>query len=360
MEPTTPAQRSPKHPDLVDLGQLDDYTVIIDVRSPAEYALDHIPGAISCPVLDDEERIRVGTLYKQVSPFEAKKVGAALVSKNIARHLEEQFIHHDKQWKPLIYCWRGGSRSGAMTTVLRQVGWPAAQLKGGYKVFRTQVLSDLAQWPAKFQYRVVCGETGSAKTRLLEEIARQGGQVLDLETLACHKGSVLGVLPGQSQPSQKLFETRVWNVLRTLNPEKPVYIEAESKKIGSLRVPEALIECMREQGTVLRMEAPVSARVEYLLRDYDYFLSQPELLKTQLGFLYSLHGQAVLAKWNAWVDAAAWPELVTDLLVNHYDPAYRKSTSHNLKGYDQATVFAADALDDTALRTLAAQVLAKG
>ena len=195
---------TPDHPPLADLASFD---AIIDVRSPAEFAEDHIPGAINCPVLDDEQRIVVGTLYKQVSPFEARKIGAALVSENIARHLRAHFLDKAKDWKPLIYCWRGGNRSGSMTTVFRAIGWKAVQLDGGYKTWRSHVVTQLESLPQAFAFRVVCGATGSGKTRILQAIADLGEQVLDLETLASHKGSVLGVLPGQPQPSQKSFET---------------------------------------------------------------------------------------------------------------------------------------------------------
>lgn len=346
-----------KHPDVVNLDQLSNYSTVIDVRSPAEFEEDHIPGAISCPVLSNEERIRVGTLYKQVSPFEANKVGAALVARNIAMHLEQLFAGHGRDWKPLIYCWRGGNRSGAMAHILRQVGWGAAQLRGGYKSHRTAVVQGLATRPVEFDYRVVCGETGSAKSRLLEEIRVLGGQVLDLEALACHKGSVLGILPDQPQPSQKMFETRVLHQLQGFDPAKPVFVEAESKKIGVLRVPEALFDTMSSHGKVIQLVAPVPARVEFLMRDYDYFLQDPEGLKMQLDFLHKLHGHGVIHRWKDQIDAGDWPGLVTELLVNHYDPAYRRSTPFNLQGLEQAQVIELARLHDADLKQAAAHVM---
>ena len=168
------------------IDQLDDFDTIIDVRSPSEFAEDHIPGAINCPVLDDEERIRVGTLYKQVSPFEARKVGAVLVSRNIARHIETHFLSKPKGWKPLIYCWRGGQRSGSMTVVFGQIGWAARRLEGGYKNFRQRVLEDLDTLPSALDFRILCGPTGSGKTALLDALAAAGEPVLDLEGLAAH------------------------------------------------------------------------------------------------------------------------------------------------------------------------------
>src|SRR2546421_757874 len=218
-----------------------DFDAIIDARTPSEYALDHIPGAVSAPVLDDAERAEVGTLYKQVSPFEAKKLGASLVAKNVARHIEALFRPHDKNWRPLIYCWRGGKRSGAMAHILREVGWPAETLEGGYRAYRRWVVDALATVPAEIDFIVVHGPTGSGKSRFLSALSRAGAQVLDLEALAAHRGSVLGGLPGEPQPSQKWFESQLLSQLRRLERARPVFVEGESKKIGELQVPEALM-----------------------------------------------------------------------------------------------------------------------
>ena len=220
-----------------NLSQLTDFDEIIDVRTPAEFADDHIPGAINCPVFSNEERITVGTLYKQVSPFAARKVGAALVAKNIAHHLETRFHDHPKSWKPLIYCWRGGQRSGAMSIILAQVGWAAHKLEGGYKSYRRDVLEKLETLPAQYDYRVVCGATGSGKSRLLAALSEAGAQVLDLEGLAQHRGSILGGLPEQPQPTQKWFETQLVSTLQNFDASRPVFVEAESNKIGRIVCP---------------------------------------------------------------------------------------------------------------------------
>ena len=319
------ADRSP----LTALAEFDE---IIDVRSPAEFADDHIPGAINCPVLDNAQRIEVGTLYKQVSPFEAKKIGAALVSENIGRHLRERFLSKARDWKPLIYCWRGGNRSGSMTTVFRAIGWKASQLEGGYKTWRSHVIAQLDHLPRAFRFRVICGATGSAKTRILQAIGALGEQVLDLETLASHKGSVLGVLPGQPQPDQKWFETLLLQALERFDPARPVYVEAESRKIGRLHVPETLIECIRA-GECLNIDATLAARVAFLLADYDYFLTMPELLSERLDVLRSLHSRETMTRWQEMIAAADWPALVHELLERHYDPLYRRSQDRNFTGY---------------------------
>ncbi|MFN6962075.1 MAG: tRNA 2-selenouridine(34) synthase MnmH, partial [Rhodocyclaceae bacterium] len=262
---------------IATVAQLAEFDAILDARSPAEYADDHIPGAISCPVLSNEERARVGTIYKQVSPFEAKKQGAVLVARNIATLIEAHFLDKPKSWRPLIYCWRGGQRSGAFTHILREIGWDAHRLEGGYKGWRRHVIERLAQLPPQFSFRVVAGPTGSAKSRLLEALARRGAQVLHLEALAAHKGSVLGVLPDEPQPSQKMFETRLMQALTAFDPGHPVYVEAESRRIGKVQLPDALIEAMRA-APCLKIEACRCARADFLLRDYAHFLERPERL----------------------------------------------------------------------------------
>jgi tRNA 2-selenouridine synthase len=316
------------------LPVLPQFDAIIDVRSEAEFALDHIPGAINCPVLDDNERIRVGTMYKQVNAFEAKKVGAALVSRNIARHLEALWIDKPRDWKPLIYCWRGGNRSGAMAHVLAKIGWPAIQLDGGYKAYRAHVGTSLAQ-PPGLDFRVICGTTGSGKSRLLEVLDAIGAQVLDLEQLAAHRGSVLGNLPGEPQPSQKMFESRVWNKLRHFDPALPVFVESESKKVGNLRVPDAVMTRMRASPCIaLTLSRP--NRVRLLMEDYHHFCADPATLNTQLDCLVQLHGRAKIDNWHAMAIGGQMPQLVDELLVDHYDPAYLRSIDRNFARFGEA------------------------
>jgi tRNA 2-selenouridine synthase len=337
------------------VAQIDDFDDIVDVRSPSEYAEDHVPGAINCPVLNDEERSRVGALYTQVSPFQAKKLGAALVSRNIARHMEECFASRERGWRPLVYCWRGGQRSGALAHVLRQIGWQAATLAGGYRSFRREVLAQLEQLPARFQFRVVCGPTGSAKSRLLQALAREGAQVLDLEALARHRGSVLGDLPGDPQPSQRFFDSLLWDALRCFDPARPVFAESESRRIGVLQLPNALMEGLRG-GECLLVDAPFAERVRFLKDEYRHFLEDPGPLKEKLCALKELYGRETLGRWLALADARDWDALVPDLLANHYDPAYRRSTTRNFRRYDSGQPVRLDLLDDASLQRAAAQM----
>ncbi|MEK7737333.1 MAG: tRNA 2-selenouridine(34) synthase MnmH, partial [Pseudomonadota bacterium] len=330
---------------------------IIDVRSPAEYAEDHLPRAISCPVLDDAQRARVGTLYTQASPFAAKKIGAVLVAKNIAAHIERLFLDQPRDRKPLVYCWRGGQRSGAFSHILRQIGWDAQRLEGGYKAWRRHVHEQLATLPQRFDYRVVSGATGSGKSRLLEALAAQGAQVLHLEEIAAHKGSVLGGLPDEPQPTQKMFESRLFAALSSIDPGRPVFIEAESRRIGSVQLPDALLATIRAAPS-LRIEATVAARVEFLLRDYAYFLADPRWLIGKLEHLRGLQSSETLARWTALVEAGAFPELVGELLELHYDPLYQRSQAMNYASFDAAAKIETNDLSPAGIERLAEKILA--
>jgi len=339
------------------VAQLAEFDTVIDARAPGEFAEDHLPGAISLPVLNDEERARVGTLYKRVSVFEAKKLGAALVAKNVARHIEEHMLDKPKSWRPLVYCWRGGQRSGAFAHILREIGWDAHRVQGGYKSWRQHVIEQLALLPPRVKFRVVTGATGSGKSRLLEALKAQGGQVLHLEELAAHKGSVLGNLPGQPQPAQKGFETQLLAMLSSFDLERPVFVEAESRKIGRLQLPDALLEAIR-RAPGLRIEASLPARVEFLLRDYDYAVADPAWLMERLAQLKGLQSKETLERWRSLIAARSFPALVEELLTLHYDPLYQRSQASNYNSFEAASRYAADRLDAAALNQLAVEILA--
>lgn len=342
--------------DTTDVQSLDAFDTIIDVRSPAEFALDHIPGALNYPVLNDEERAKVGTIYKQQSPFLAKKIGAALVARNIATHLEHSLVRHERNWRPLVYCWRGGKRSGAMTTVLRNIGWDARQLEGGYKAFRRSVVADIDAHSQRLTFIAVCGMTGSGKSRLLAALAREGAQVLDLETLAAHRGSVLGRLPNLPQPAQKKFESLLWQALRRLDPTKPVFVESESKKIGDVYVPESLIERMWA-SECLRVDTERSARVQLLLGEYAHFLERADTLREPLEALTPLHGRKRIAEWLQLMERREFSSLVMQLLELHYDPAYLRSIGNHYARYKTARVVRIADADSTTFEHAAKQLV---
>ena len=349
-----------RYPEIISfeaaLSQLDRFDDIIDARSPSEFALDHLPGAINCPVLDDAQRVQVGTLYKQVNSFEAKKVGAALVARNIGMHIEQLWLDKPREWRPLIYCWRGGNRSGSMAHVLAKIGWPVAQLDGGYKAFRNHVNLALEQAPA-LNFKVICGTTGCGKSRLLEVLQASGAQVLDLEQLAAHRGSVLGNLPSQPQPSQKAFETSIWHALRQFDPARPVFVESESKKVGQLRVPAALMDTMRASDCIA-MTLSSENRVQLLMEDYQHFLVSPASLNEQLEHLTALHGREKIARWQAMSDAGDMAPLVAELLADHYDPAYLRSIDRNYVKFDLALPLQVDAIDAASFQAAADHLIA--
>lgn len=304
------------------------YSEIIDVRSQSEFAEDHILGAINLPVLDDAERAEVGTIYKQCT-FTARKTGAALVAKNISQHLIKHFASKEKGYLPLVYCWRGGQRSNSMAQVLVQIGWHVIVLQGGYKTYRAYVRDQLQQLPEQFTYQLLCGLTGSGKTYILRHLSQQGVQVLDLEGLANHRGSLLGEAwegKPSPQPSQKYFESLLLHQLQSFDRNKPVWVEAESNKIGQIYLPQSLWQQMK-QASCVEIQLPFSARVQLLLQEYPHLVNHQDVLKAKLQRLKSRYGRQKLNEWCQLIDAGQWENFVKNLLESHYDPTYRQSMS---------------------------------
>lgn len=318
--------------------RLGEFDSILDARSPAEFAEDHLPGAENWPTLDDEQRRIVGTLYVQSGPLPARKLGAVMAARNIAHHIERWVADKPREWQPLVYCWRGGQRSGALAWFLDQIGFRTTRVGGGYKGFRAQVRQDLTMLPAGLHFKVLAGRTGSGKTHLLQALAEEGAQVLDLEGLACHRGSVLGGLPDQPQPSQKRFDTELWQALQALDPTRAVFVESESKKIGSLQVPEALIQRLHAHGQVLRVQMPDMARVQLLLQDYGFFAQDVARFCGLLDGLVVLRGRELVSRWQDMAHSGAWAELFCELMTVHYDPLYLRSIERNYPGYATAPV----------------------
>lgn len=355
-------------PQLASMADLDRFDTVIDVRSPSEYAEDHIPGSINLPVLDDAQRAQVGTRYAQDSPFAARRLGAALVARNIAGHLEQALADRPKVWRPLVYCWRGGQRSGAMTLVLNQVGWGARQLEGGYRAFRRQVIHDLEQGTGRHRFVVLHGPTGSGKTALLEALGAAGGQVLNLEALARHRGSVLGGVGGApedgddereaggTQPGQKAFETGIWHTLRGLDSARPVYVESESRRIGRLSIPPGLFETLID-SPCLRIAAPLAARVAHLVERYDDIYQRPEALRRRLDYFLPLVGHKAVAQWQQWIEQGRWSDLAQAMVCSHYDPAYRRGGDALYRRAGAAQVIALERLDRDAIIGAARAIL---
>ncbi|HWE44702.1 MAG TPA: tRNA 2-selenouridine(34) synthase MnmH [Caulobacteraceae bacterium] len=308
-----------------DPDALAGYDMVIDVRSPAEFAEDHAPGAVNLPVLSDAERAEVGTIYVQTSKFEARRIGASYVARNVADHLAGPLADKGGGFRPLLYCWRGGMRSNAMAIILAEVGWRAAVLKGGYKTYRARVREKLYDEPMALKVVLIDGPTGSAKTEILRRAGLFGAQTIDLEGLAEHRGSLLGALPGRPQPGQKLFESRLLAELERLDPARPVLVEAESSKVGDLVVPPALWSLMTGAPRI-RIETPAPARVAYLMRAYADTVADREALDQALSRLPLRLGRKRIDGWRVLARGGVFEELAEELLSRHYDPAYARSS----------------------------------
>ena len=336
---------------LTDILRLD-FDEIIDVRAPAEWAEDHIPGAISLPVLDDEERARVGTIYKQVSPFDARKIGAALVAKNAAQHLQGPLADRPGGWRPLVYCWRGGQRSGSFASILSQIGWRVETVAGGYKTWRRLVVDALYNAPFPARVVVLDGNTGSAKTDVLKLLPERGVQVLDLEGMANHRGSLFGWVG--AQPSQKAFEGRLALAMAQLEPSRPVVVEAESAKVGNCRLPPKLWRAMVAAPRVA-IDVPRRARAEYLVRAYADLIEDRERLDRIVASLRPLHAAEVIDGWRKLVAEGRFADLADSLMERHYDPRYGK---HRARMEVAFTEVQADRLEEGDLPALADRVAA--
>ena len=321
------------------IGRLSEFDTIIDARSEGEFDEDHLPGAVNWPTLNNEERIFIGTTYKQVNAFEAKKRGAAIAARNIAGHIDRHVIDKPKDWKPLAYCWRGGKRSGSLSLILDQIGFRVTLVEGGYKAFRAALVQDIPRLVSRLNWQVICGTTGSGKTRLLTALALEGAQVLDLEALANHRSSVLGAIPGLPQPTQKRFDTLVWEQLSSFEPSRPVFVESESKKVGNVAVPTSLIEAMRA-SPCLNLVLPDTNRVQLLMEDYDFFVKDSEAFCERLQVLTEFRGKVLVDEWQASVRAGNIAPVVQELLTLHYDPVYLQSMRRNFKQFENSKLIA--------------------
>ena len=329
------------------------YDFIIDTRTPAEFQLDHLPGAVNWPVLDNHQRTTIGTMYQREGAFKAKREGAILVARNIASLIEQHARALDKHARLLIYCWRGGNRSGSLSTVLARIGFRCDVLEGGYKAFRRWVIEDTAKRAKQLHIQIIAGRTGSGKTDLLRQLEAQAEQVIDLEALAKHRGSLLGEEPHLLQPGQRLFESQLWFRLGQCRPEKPVWLESESRKIGMIQIPESLIEGMRTSAHY-QIEVNLSIRTKYLLKHYQHWIDQPEGLAGQLKKLKPFMNLETFDVLMTCLSEGRLTDLVSMLLERYYDPLYDRSMSKNYRACKQ--VIALDSLEPSAIRALASSL----
>ncbi|WP_339743850.1 tRNA 2-selenouridine(34) synthase MnmH [uncultured Maricaulis sp.] len=350
---------------MADYAMLDDtqadslagFDLVIDVRSPSEFAEDRLPGAINLPVLSDDERARVGTVYKQVSTFDARREGAALVTRNIGHHLETALAGLPKKSRLLLYCWRGGMRSRSMALVLSAVGWKITLLRGGYRTWRREVVAQLEHSDEPLPFILIDGQTGTAKTAILLELAARGAQIIDLEGLASHRGSAFGDFAAIPQPSQKRFETLLWEQLRSMDLSRPIYLEAESNMVGRRQLPARIWTAMKAAPRIT-ISAPVPARAAYLVEAYPDLAGDAAKLNASLDQLASRHAKTLIAQWRELHAAGDYRELAAELITAHYDAAYNRAREHH--GADPVATLRSETLDPEAIGQLADAVLAAG
>lgn len=297
-----------------------EFDEIIDVRSPAEFELDHVDGAVNLPVLSNDERARIGTIYARKSRFTAHRMGAALVARNIAGHLEGHLSGKDGGYRPLLYCWRGGQRSEAFAEVLVRVGWRAETVSGGYRAYRRIVVKELYEDHFAAPVTLLDGNTGTGKTAILGLLASRGVQVLDLEGLAKHRGSVLG-RTCRRQPTQKQFESALAFRVAELDPMRPVILEAESSKIGRCTIPPSLWKAMR-MAERIEIAAPLDSRARFLVREFSELADDRERLQECIDLLIPFHSPATVEIWRGLATTGELTQLTAQLIEQHYDPRY--------------------------------------
>lgn len=303
------------------------YDAIIDARTPREFAEDHIPGAINLPVVDNDEYAHTGTMHRS-DTHTAYIYGVAASLNRLSHYTATVLPTFPRGSRILVYCFRGGKRSKLWYDTLTSVGsFKAEKLEGGWKAYRAWVIEQLGDLPKRLRFVVLCGSTGVGKTRLLSRLAQRGAQVLDLEAMASHRGSVIGYLPSTPQPTQKWFDSMLRQKLQGFDATQPIFVESESRKIGRIQLPESLFLQIR-QSPCIGIEASMPERVRVWMEDYGHFRSDPDGFVARLDRLRRIAGHAEV---NAWIDLVRdgqFAECFERLMVNHYDPLYLRSMRH--------------------------------
>jgi tRNA 2-selenouridine synthase len=336
-------------------GALDgQYALVIDARSPREYSEDHLPCAVNLPVVDNEEYAEVGTTHR-TDTHRAYVIGVSYALKNISHSIDALVARYPRDARMLVYCFRGGKRSKLWFDALSTIGYRVDRLPGGWKAYRAWVRDELMELPRKFRYHVLCGPTGCGKTRLLSALASVGAQVLDLEDLAQHRGSLIGDIPGVAQPTQKWFDSQLVERLRRFDPALPIWVESESKKIGAIQVPSALLETMHG-ARLFSLGAPMAERVALWREDYGHFERNLDAMMGRLRFLRPLIGGEEFGRWESLAAERRAPELFQRLMEAHYDPAYARSIGKNYPLIDMASKVELNRLDRESLLETARQL----
>ena len=294
--------------------------IVIDVRTPAEFAKGHLPNAMNIPIFTNEERIEVGTLYVQQGRTIAIKQGLDFVGPKMRSFIEnvEQLMEESATKEILVYCWRGGMRSGSMAWLFEMYGFSVTVLKGGYKAFRRFTLQILEQ---PFPFIILGGYTGSGKTHILQQLHQHGESVIDLEKLAGHKGSAFGWLGEPYQPTQEHFDNTLTLELLRCAKAKRIWLEDESRRIGSVNIPMCIWNRMRE-SPLLVANITKEQRILNLLNDYDSFTTDELMdslvrLRERLGGAASKEAEDALVKRNL--------RRVVEITLVYYDKFYRRS-----------------------------------
>ena len=302
--------------------ELLDNHCLVDARTPLEFSEDHIPGAINVPLLTNEERVEIGTLYKQQGAHIARIRGLELTAARFPAIVAE--IAAAAAGRPiLVYCWRGGLRSKTIATILELTGYPVQQLTGGYKAFRNHVSAQFEAFRPPGPLVVLHGMTGIGKTTLLNLLTNRGESVVDLEGLAEHRGSAFGSLGlSQENLTQKRFETLVWDAFRKLPANRPVFIEGESRRIGRMTLPGNLYDVMQESFKVW-CSASLETRVSRLTEEYGLKVYE-DGLKTALEKIKKKLGGVKYAEIAGYLERWEMEPFMTELIVSYYDQLYYK------------------------------------
>jgi tRNA 2-selenouridine synthase len=324
--------------------------ILIDVRTPKEYAAETIPGSVNIPVLLDNERVEVGTAYKQISKEKAKELGVEFISKRLPEVFQE-INNLNKKYKKLVFlCARGGMRSGSMTSLFSSLGYKCSKLTDGYKGYRKFISEDLIRVNSGIKYIVLHGRTGVGKTKVLQQLEAKGYSVLDLEKYADHKGSIFGAIGEKRKQSQKRFESLIYEHLRE-NQHNYVLVESESKRIGDVYLPDTISDSMKD-GLHLFLDTSLDHRVKILMEDYAD--ASEESILNCINFLKKYLGKEKTENYSELTKSKNYAQLAGELVVDYYDPLYEKSIKKweyentiNYESVDEGVQGVIDFLDTT-------------